>query len=75
MKLPRPDYMTAPQWFAALRATLSNVMIPVLTKEDEWRRIASFIRQYSGFKGKAPGPEGFADWRSWAFAFYNNLGG
>lgn len=75
MKLPKPDYMGALEWFDALRATLSDVFVPILGSENDWRSVASFIRNYSGFRGKAPAPEDFPDWRSWATALYNNLGG
>ena len=75
MKLPRPDYMDAFSWFDALRSTISNVFVPIMQQESDWRMIASFVRNYSGFKGKAPMPEDFPDWRSWAQAFYSNLGG
>lgn len=75
MRLVAPEHIDMISWFDALRASLPNVYIPSLQKEDDWKMVASFIRNYHGFYGKVPAINGFDDWQEWARAFYNQVAG
>ena len=75
MRIVIPEHIGMRDWFDSLRATFPNLVIPSVQKDDDWKVIASYIRNYSEFRGRVPGTEGYADWRGWARSFYNNIGG
>lgn len=66
--------MSMQQWFDALRMSFSNFYVPQVRNEEDWKMVASYIKNYSEFKGKVPDIRGYSDWRAWAQDFYKMVG-
>lgn len=70
-----PDHMNAVEWFDALKADFPQANFPSLRTEADWFYVASYLEDNAIFSRSTPDPRYYADWRAWAYVFFNNMGG
>ncbi len=66
-----PGYIKLRDWAASLQIDFPTANVPILYKEEEWKKWARSIADLEFFKSIAvPPPSGNQEWNNWAKEFY-----